>query len=196
MIDFFIISVEYIFFPSLTKELQVLVNKNIDMKLSNSENMPQIVKDKLKFYNEFNNGEEVVKEPQKNEEENKNNNRKEIKIKIESDATESEAKNRIGLIKKKNSNKINELNVEKNLKKNLITNDIDNNKKEENEDNNENNDVDSNKLKSTNKTEVFFLNKPVKIENKNEEEIGSKDALIKGDLDDNKNTNIISNINK
>ena len=191
MIDFFIISVEYIFFPSLTKELQVLVNKNVDMKLSNSENMPQIVKDKLKFYNEFNNGEEVVKEPQKNEEENKNNNRKEIKIKIESDATESEAKNRIGLIKKKNSNKINELNVEKNLKKNLITNDIDNNKKEENEDNNENNDVDSNKLKSTNKTEVFLLNKPVKIENKKEEDIGSKDALIKDNIDENKNTNAI-----
>ena len=191
MIDFFIISVEYIFFPSLTKELQVLVNKNIDMKLSNSENMPQIVKDKLKFYNEFNNGEEVVKEPQKNEEENKNNNRKEIKIKIESDATESEAKNRIGLIKKKNSNKINELNVEKNLKKNLITNDIDNNKKEENEDNNENNDVDSNKLKSTNKTEVFLLNKPVKIENKKDEDIGSKDALIKDNIDENKNTNAI-----
>ena len=191
MIDFFIISVEYIFFPSLTKELQVLVNKNVDMKLSNSENMPQIVKDKLKFYNEFNNGEEVVKEPQKNEEENKNNNRKEIKIKIESDATESEAKNRIGLIKKKNSNKINELNVEKNLKKNLITNDIDNNKKEENEDNNENNDVDSNKLKSTNKTEVFLLNKPVKIENKKDEEIGSKDALIKDDINENKNANAI-----
>ena len=191
MIDFFIISVEYIFFPSLTKELQVLVNKNIDMKLSNSENMPQIVKDKLKFYNEFNNGEEVVKEPQKKEEENKNNNRKEIKIKIESDATESEAKNRIGLIKKKNSNKINELNVEKNLKKNLITNDIDNNKKEENEDNNENNDVDSNKLKSTNKTEVFLLNKPVKIENKKEEDIGSKDALIKDDINENKNANAI-----
>ena len=191
MIDFFIISVQYIFFPSLTKELQVLVNKNIDMKLSNSENMPQIVKDKLKFYNEFNNGEEVVKEPQKNEEENKNNNRKEIKIKIESDATESEAKNRIGLIKKKNSNKINELNVEKNLKKNLITNDIDNNKKEENEDNNENNDVDSNKLKSTNKTEVFLLNKPVKIENKKDEEIGSKDALIKDDINENKNANAI-----
>ena len=191
MIDFFIISVEYIFFPSLTKELQVLVNKNVDMKLSNSENMPQIVKDKLKFYNEFNNGEEVVKEPQKNEEENKNNNRKEIKIKIESDATESEAKNRIGLIKKKNSNKINELNVEKNLKKNLITNDIDNNKKEENEDNNENNDVDSNKLKSTNKTEVFLLNKPVKIENKKDEDIGSKDALIKDNIDENKNTNAI-----
>jgi phospholipid-transporting ATPase len=189
MIDFFIISVQYIFFPSLTKELQVLVNKNIDMKLSNSENMPQIVKDKLKFYNEFNNGEEVVKEPQKNEEENKNNNRKEIKIKIESDATESEAKNRIGLIKKKNSNKMNDLNVEKNLKKNLITNDIDNNKKEENEDNNENNDVDSNKLKSTNKTEVFLLNKPVKIENKKDEDIGSKDALIKDDIDENKNTN-------
>ena len=191
MIDFFIISVQYIFFPSLTKELQVLVNKNVDMKLSNSENMPQIVKDKLKFYNEFNNGEEVVKEPQKNEEENKNNNRKEIKIKIESDATESEAKNRIGLIKKKNSNKINELNVEKNLKKNLITNDIDNNKKEENEDNNENNDVDSNKLKSTNKTEVFLLNKPIKIENKKDEEIGSKDALIKDNIDENKNTNAI-----
>jgi hypothetical protein len=191
MIDFFIISVQYIFFPSLTKELQVLVNKNVDMKLSNSENMPQIVKDKLKFYNEFNNGEEVVKEPQKNEEENKNNNRREIKIKIESDATESEAKNRIGLIKKKNSNKINELNVEKNLKKNLITNDIDNNKKEENEDNNENNDVDSNKLKSTNKTEVFLLNKPVKIENKKDEDIGSKDALIKDNIDENKNTNAI-----
>ena len=191
MIDFFIISVQYIFFPSLTKELQVLVNKNIDMKLSNSENMPQIVKDKLKFYNEFNNGEEVVKEPQKNEEENKNNNRKEIKIKIESDATESEAKNRIGLIKKKNSNKMNDLNVEKNLKKNLITNDIDNNKKEENEDNNENNDVDSNKLKSTNKTEVFLLNKPVKIENKKEEDIGSKDALIKDDINENKNANAI-----
>jgi len=191
MIDFFIISVEYIFFPSLTKELQVLVNKNIDMKLSNSENMPQIVKDKLKFYNEFNNGEEVVKEPQKNEEENKNNNRREIKIKIESDATESEAKNRIGLIKKKNSNKMNDLNVEKNLKKNLITNDIDNNKKEDNEDNNENNDVDSNKLKSTNKTEVFLLNKPVKIENKKDEDIGSKDALIKDDINENKNANEI-----
>ena len=215
IIDFFIISVEYIFFPSLTKKLQVLVNEGIDMKLSNSENMPKIVKDKLKFYEEFNNGkEELDKDVQKNEEENKsniidnndvidnsqnNNNKKnEIKIKIKtgSEITESEGQNKIGIIKKKNSNKINELNKEKNNKKNLVTNDIDDiNKKGENE-NNENNDVESNKLKSTNKTEVFFLNKPVKIENKNEEEIGSKDALIKGDLDDNKNTNIISNINK
>ena len=215
IIDFFIISVEYIFFPSLTKKLQVLVNEGIDMKLSNSENMPKIVKDKLKFYEEFNNGkEELDKDVQKNEEENKsniidnndvidnsqnNNNKKnEIKIKIKtgSEITESEGQNKIGIIKKKNSNKINELNKEKNNKKNLVTNDIDDiNKKGENE-NNENNDVESNKLKSTNKTEVFFLNKPVKIENKNEEEIGSKDALIKGDLDDNKNTNFISNINK
>ena len=210
IIDFFIISVEYIFFPSLTKKLQVLVNEGIDMKLSNSENMPKIVKDKLKFYEEFNNGkEELDKDVQKNEEENKsnivdnndvidNNKKNEIKIKIKtgSEITESEGQNKIGIIKKKNSNKINELNKEKNNKKNLVTNDIDDiNKKGENE-NNENNDVESNKLKSTNKTEVFFLNKPVKIENKNEEEIGSKDALIKGDLDDNKNTNIISNINK
>ena len=216
IIDFFIISVEYIFFPSLTKKLQVLVNEGIDMKLSNSENMPKIVKDKLKFYEEFNNGkEELDKDVQKNEEENKsniidnndvidnsqnNNNKKnEIKIKIKtgSEITESEGQNKIGIIKKKNSNKINELNKEKNNKKNLVTNDIDDiNKKGENENNENNNDVESNKLKSTNKTEVFFLNKPVKIENKNEEEIGSKDALIKGDLDDNKNTNIISNINK
>ena len=210
IIDFFIISVEYIFFQSLTKKLQVLVNEGIDMKLSNSENMPKIVKDKLKFYEEFNNGkEELDKDVQKNEEENKsniidnndvidNNKKNEIKIKIKtgSEITESEGQNKIGIIKKKNSNKINELNKEKNSKKNLVTNDIDDiNKKGENE-NNENNDVESNKLKSTNKTEVFFLNKPVKIENKNEEEIGSKDALIKGDLDDNKNTNIISNINK
>ena len=184
------------------------------MKLSNSENMPKIVKDKLKFYEEFNNGkEELDKDVQKNEEENKsniidnndvidnsqnNNNKKnEIKIKIKtgSEITESEGQNKIGIIKKKNSNKINELNKEKNNKKNLVTNIDDINKKGENE-NNGNNDVESNKLKSTNKTEVFFLNKPVKIENKNEEEIGSKDALIKGDLDDNKNTNIISNINK
>jgi len=86
---------------------------------------------------------------------------------------------------------MNDLNVEKNLKKNLITNDIDNNKNEENEDNNENNDVDSNKLKSTNKTEVFLLNKPVKIENKKEEDIGSKDALIKDDINENKNANAI-----
>ena len=210
IIDFFIMSVKYIFFPSLTKKLQVLVNKGIDMKLINAENMPKIVKDKLKFYDEFNNGkEDLDKDVQKNEEENNNDNnndiidnsqnkKNEIKIKIKtgSEITESEGQNKIGIIKKKNSNKINDLNKEKNNKKNLITNDIDdNNKKEENE-NNENNDVDSNKLKSTNKTEVFLLNKQIKIENKNEEEIGSKDALIKGDLDDNKNTNIISNINK
>ena len=184
IIDFFILSVEFIFFPSLTKTLQVLVNKKIDLNEINNKNLPKIVKEKLEFYNEFNSGEEeevVIKENKKNEEENLINNKKEIsKIKIENDQSDI---NKNVIIKKKNSLKINEKNNnEHKIKKIIITDDITTNANKNN--NKNNNDI---------KTDLFLIKKQNNIEIEKEKEEGSvsKDALIKGDLDDNKNTNII-----
>ena len=193
IIDFFILSVEFIFFPSLTKTLQVLVNKKIDLNEINNKNLPKIVKEKLEFYNEFNSGEEeevVIKENKKNEEENLINNKKEIsKIKIENDQSDEGNINNINninkniIIKKKNSLKINEKNNnEHKIKKIIITDDITTNANKNN--NKNNNDI---------KTDLFLIKKQNNIEIEKEKEEGSvsKDALIKGDLDDNKNTNII-----
>ena len=186
IIDFFIVSFEYIFFPSLTKKLQVLVNKKIDMKLNNIENMPKIIKEKLNVYNEFRNGDGDVKD---NENENQKNKKE---TKIESNQTESDVPNKIGIIKRKNWNQLNEPNTEKNKKNNTVTNDHDNNENQNKKnDNNENNDEeDSNRLKSTNKADVFLI-KVNNIDNKKDEDMGSKDALIKDENNDNKNTNII-----
>ena len=156
------------------------------MKLNNIENMPKIIKEKLNVYNEFRNGDGDVKD---NENENQKNKKE---TKIESNQTESDVPNKIGIIKRKNWNQLNEPNTEKNKKNNTVTNDHDNNENQNKKnDNNENNDEeDSNRLKSTNKADVFLI-KVNNIDNKKDEDMGSKDALIKDENNDNKNTNII-----
>ena len=53
LIDYFILSFQYIFFPSLTTKLQVLVNKKIDMNISNINQMPKSIKEVLGIYGEY-----------------------------------------------------------------------------------------------------------------------------------------------
>ena len=71
LIDFFILGMEFIFFPSLTTVLQVLVNKNIEMNKENIEKMPKLVKEILGNYNEFNKDNESGIEDNKNKEDDK-----------------------------------------------------------------------------------------------------------------------------
>ena len=61
IIDFFIICVEHIFFPSLTKKLELLVNQGVNLDRNNTKDMPKIVREKLAYYNEFQSNNELDK---------------------------------------------------------------------------------------------------------------------------------------
>ena len=92
---------------------------------------------------------------------------------------------------KNNQNLNNKINISKKDKRNLITieNDSRNknvNNNNNNEENNDNNDIDSNKLKSTNKTDVFVINKQNNNNNKKESDMNSKDELINDGKNENK----------
>ena len=177
MIDFFLISFEFIFWPNLTRKLQVMVNQKMNLNSHNSENMPKIVKEKLSFYNQFDPGEQIIQEAQNNIGENNINNKE---IQAKNDLSQSNLQ--IKVEAKKNMNKGNECSNEKNEKRNIITEDGDNVKKKTD------NEVDSNKLKSTNKTEIFVLKQQNVVEVKKEEDIISKDHLINEERDDNQKT--------
>ena len=177
MIDFFLISFEFIFWPNLTRKLQVMVNQKMNLNSHNSENMPKIVKEKLSFYNQFAPGEQIIQEAQNNIGENNINNKE---IQAKNDLSQSNLQ--IKVETKKNMNKGNECSNEKNEKRNIITEDGDNVKKKTD------NEVDSNKLKSTNKTEIFVLKQQNVVEVKKEEDIISKDHLINEERDDNQKT--------
>ena len=104
IIDFIMISVEYVFFPNLTKKLQVLVNQGENLKLTNSENMPNIIKKKLDEYNQISQGEELVIQDENRLDEmrdDKRNKRGNL-ISIQDDQTDSEAKNQLEINNKRN----------------------------------------------------------------------------------------------
>ena len=188
IIDFFMISVEYVFFQNLTKKLQVLVNQGENLKLNNTENMPNIIKKKLDEYNQISQSEELViqDENRSNVLKDENLNQQRDIINIREDQTDSEVINKIEI--NKADNKVNTFNVKKKeLSKNDNYNKTDeNNFINENDINKYNNEQDNNKIDNNDKLEIKKVNS---IKNKNEEQPGSKDILINDKNSGNKNTN-------
>ena len=191
IIDFIMISVEYVFFPNLTKKLQVLVNQGENLKFTNSENMPNIIKKKLDEYNQISQGEELViqDENRLNEMREDKRNKRGNLISIQDDQTDSEAKNQLEINNKRNNINVNTLNIKK---KKLSTNDFEHKSEEiiNDNNNNDNNNIndnkkDNNELQNNDKLEIKKLNS---IENKKDEQPGSKDVLINDKNSENKNT--------
>ena len=138
LIDFFILGMEFIFFPSLTTVLQVLVNKNIEMNKENVEKMPKLVKEILGNYNEFNKDNESGIEDNKNKEDDKdimkikdNMFTKELIAQKEKDSlnTNENEKNKNGENQRKNTTK-SEVKAIKEQKQKELINEEDNNSKE------------------------------------------------------------------
>ena len=159
MIDFFILCLEYIFFPTLANQIQVLVNQNVDMKKGNMDQMPKVIKQCLGNYGEFNSKEESVNEDTKRNNIN-------IKIRNGDEKLGLGSNNNDDILKMKNSRTSKELIAQKEGGS-MHTND--NDKK-----NNKNNE---NKSKVTNKTDIIISKEqnPQIIEEDN----GSKEAFIK-----------------
>ena len=53
LIDYFLLCLEFIFFPSLANKLQVLVNQKTDMSISNINGMPKIIQEIMENYVEI-----------------------------------------------------------------------------------------------------------------------------------------------
>ena len=53
LIDYFLLCLEFIFFPSLVNKLQVLVNQKTDMSISNINGMPKIIQEIMENYGEI-----------------------------------------------------------------------------------------------------------------------------------------------
>ena len=53
LIDYFLLCLEFIFFPSLVNKLQVLVNQKTDMSISNINGMPKIIQEIMDNYGEI-----------------------------------------------------------------------------------------------------------------------------------------------
>ena len=53
LIDYFLLCLEFIFFPSLVNKLQVLVNQKTDMSINNINKMPKIIKEIMENYCEI-----------------------------------------------------------------------------------------------------------------------------------------------
>ena len=156
IIDFTMLCIEYVFFPNLTKTLQEMINKGLNMNLSNNKDIPNIIKDKLNEYNKFEGNEEDNKENKDNIINDLYENKK--------DKLQIERKNK----KKMNTNEEERQSVE-------INNNINNNG-----DNIEHN---NNIIKDKKKTEIISIPKRNsgsnnKIENKKEEDSNSKETFI------------------
>ena len=176
LIDYFMLSFQYIFFPSLTTKLQVLVNKKIDMNISNINKMPKLIKEVLGIYGEYNAEQDVdlieTKKFQGNNKDiikiNNKEDKEDEKILIDEDKEkEKDENNKIELMKMKN----NKSRADKNNKKN-----------EEAQNSNENDANDlyhETRTKNVNKVDVVI----VKGQNQNEaiieEDNNSKEAFIK-----------------
>ena len=154
MIDYTILCVEYVFFPNLTKTLQQMINKGINMNISNNKDIPNIIMDKLNDYNQFD----------ENEEENKDNiindlyNNKINKLKIQKTNK-----------KKMNTNEEEIQNVEINKNINVENIELNNNKIKDKKkadiitlpkrNSRENNKIENNKEEDSNSKETFINDK-------------------------------------
>ena len=151
LIDYFLLGVEFIFFPSLASKIRVLINKKINMNLDNFQGMPELIKDILGNYTGF----------------TENNKSKVDIINVDSLNEGGESnKNEQEVMKMKNNRTTKELNVKKEGEDSQNT-------KEENQNNN-------NRTKSTTKPDVVLnqsnkKNKEIIIEG----DTNSKEAFIK-----------------
>ena len=176
LIDYFILSFQYIFFPSLTTKLQVLVNKKIDMNISNINKMPKLIKEVLGIYGEYNAEQDVdLIETKKFQDNNKDI------IKINNKEDKEDEKILIGEDKEKEKDENDKIELMK-MKNNKSRADKNNKKNEEAQNSNENDANDlyhETRTKNVNKVDVVI----VKGQNQNEaiieEDNNSKEAFIK-----------------
>ena len=165
LIDFFIISFEYIFSPSLITKLQVLVNQKKDMKISNIHNMPKLVQEVFEIYNDYNNDEELdfveTKKFQDNNVDVKINNK-------ENEQKNIEQNNEVELMKMKNNKLTEDKKLPKKVEESLNTNE-----------NDAKNFYNETKTKNANKAEVVVVKGQNSREEIMEEDNNSKEAFLK-----------------
>ena len=165
LIDFFIISFEYIFSPSLITKLQVLVNQKKDMKISNINNMPKLVQEVFEIYKDYNNDEELdfveTKKFQDNNVDVKINN-------LENEQKNIEQNNEVELMKMKNNKLTEDKKLPKKVEESLNT--IENDAK---------NFYNETKTKNANKAEVVVVKGQNSREEIMEEDNNSKEAFLK-----------------
>ena len=165
LIDFFIISFEYIFSPSLITKLQVLVNQKKDMKISNINNMPKLVQEVFEIYNDYNNDEELdfveTKKFQDNNVDVKINNK-------ENEQKNIEQNNEVELMKMKNNKLTEDKKLPKKFEQSLNTNE-----------NDAKNFYNETKTKNANKAEVVVVKGQNSREEIMEEDNNSKEAFLK-----------------
>ena len=159
LIDYFLLGVEFIFFPSLASKIRVLINKKINMNLDNFQGMPELIKDILGNYTGF------TSEPESEKSESNKSKVDIINVESVNEGGESN-KNEQEVMKMKNNRTTKELNVRKEGEDSQNT-------KEENQNNN-------NRTKSTTKPDVVLnqsnkKNKEIIIEG----DTNSKEAFIK-----------------
>ena len=110
MIDFFILGFNYIFNPSSVKELQILLNKNIELDQIHINDLPKKIREKIEMYKEFKEEDDNLKKESTQKIENNNSNDAlKLKIKKVSHKTSSNNLNNIenGTTIDKNSKKSN-----------------------------------------------------------------------------------------
>ena len=164
LIDFFLLGMEFVFFPSLSTKLQMLVNQGINLNLHNLRKMPKMIKEILGNYIEINNDNETVKEKGKpNEEINIH-----INIKTRNGINESENEAR------KRDKDILKMRTSKGTKEEIS-------KKEERANTNENDNKNSMeiKLKNTHKSDVNLIKSHNSKEQIIEEDNNSKEDFLK-----------------
>jgi len=165
LIDFFIISFEYIFSPSLITKLQVLVNQKKEMKISNINNMPKLVQEVFEIYKDYNNDEELdfveTKKFQDNNVDVKINN-------LENEQKNIEQNNEVELMKMKNNKLTENKKLPKKVEESLNTNE-----------NDAKNFYNETKTKNANKAEVVVVKGQNSREEIMEEDNNSKEAFLK-----------------
>jgi phospholipid-transporting ATPase len=168
LIDFFLISYRYIFSPSLKTQLQVLVNQKQDMKISNINSMPKLIKEVLGIYGEFNATQDVDFIETKKFQDNK------VDVKINNKESEQ-----IKINKEKDKNDNTELMKIKNNKSRADKNDKKIDEAPVSNDNELNNLYYETKTKNVNKGDVVIVKGQNSNEEIIEEDYNSKEAFLK-----------------
>ena len=81
IIDFFILGFNYIYKPSSAKELQLLMNKKVDMDNISTNELPKKIRKKIESYNEFKGEDENLKKEITQRKPNDNNDEMKLKLK-------------------------------------------------------------------------------------------------------------------
>ena len=175
LIDYFILCFQYIFFPSLTTKLQILVNKKIDMNISNINQMPKSIKEVLGIYGEYDANQDMDLIETKKFQDNNNdiikiNTKEDEKILIDEEKEKEKDKDE--------NNKVELMKINNNKSR---TNKI--NKKNEEAQNSNENDVNGlyheTKTKNVNKVDVVIVKGQNSKEEIIEEDVNSKEGFLK-----------------